>query len=165
MDTRRRYAAVLAGRYDEAGVEPPTLSDADIIQIVRQMIERTRRPPLANPIHHLVRDGLRPVDRPLAGAGHEATDGTTIWFRWTSDQRELGRRVKHGHAHALLFSDDHNEADAIILTAELALPTSEVGRYTTADEAARDAIHAPHWLLDLQIERRRNEVRQFYLVC
>lgn len=164
VDQRRRYAAVLAGRYDQAELEPPLLDDKRIIEIVRAMLARTGRPPLANPIHHLVRDGLRPIDRSLSGVGHEATDGTTVWYRWTSDVRELGRRVKHGHAHALLFTEDHNEADAILTTAELAVPTCVLSRYASAEDAVRDAHHSPIWLVQQQFERRRAEIERFFLV-
>ncbi len=164
MDQRRRYAAVLAGRYDEAELEPPLLDDDGIIAIVKAMLARTGRPPLANPIHHLVRDGLRPIDRSLPGVGHEATDGASVWYRWTADVRELGRRVKHGHAHALLFNEDHNEADAILATAELALPTCVLSRYASADAAAQDALHSPIWLLHQQFERRRTVIERYFLV-
>lgn len=165
MDTRRKYAAVLEGRYSDASLEPPLLDEEQIVGIVQSMLRRTKRPALANPLHHLVRDGRRPVDRPLDGAGHEATDGTTIWYRWTSDERELGRRIKHGHAHALLIGVDHNEADAILVTAELALPSQLLSLYATAEDAARDAIHAPSWLVEQQFWRRREEVERFFLVC
>lgn len=158
------YIAVLAGQYDRVKLPPPTLGDEDVVQTVRQMLERTERPPLANPVHHLVRDGLRPVDRPQQGTGHETTNGTTVWYRWTSDQRELGRRVKHGHAHALLFCQDHNETDAILVTAELALPTCVLHLYASAEDAALDAVHAPEWLLAAQMTRRRLEVERFFLV-
>jgi len=140
------------------------LSDEQIVTLVARMLERTRRPPLANPIHHLVRDGLRPVDRPLRGTGHETTDGTTIWYRWTSDERELGRRVKHGHSHALLLGEDHNETDAILVTAELVLPAAVARRYATAGEAMRDVRFAPSWLVELQFDRKRPVDEEFYLV-
>jgi hypothetical protein len=164
VDVRRKYAAVLAGRHNDVGLEPPMLDDIEIRGLVESLLERTKRPPLGNPIHHVVRDGLRPVDRHLQGTGHEATNGVTVWFRWTADARELGRRVKHGHAHALLLCQDHNETDAILVTAELALPSCLLKLYADADAAARDAIHAPGWLVAAQFERRRDEVERFFLV-
>lgn len=140
------------------------LEDRDVRRLVEELLERTERHPLADPVHHLVRDGLRPVDRHLAGTGHEATNGVTVWYRWTADARELGRRVKHGHAHAILLCRDHNEADAILVTAELALPSHLLKLYADAEAAARDAIHAPGWLIAAQFERRRDEVERFFLV-
>lgn len=130
------------------------------------MLRRASRPALASPIHHAVRDGFRLIDRELPGVGCEATDGDSIWFRWSSDSRELGRRVKHGHAHGLLARGrlDHNESDAVLLTAELALPRAVLPLIRSAKDAWEMVEWAPQWLVAAQYRRRQREIEANFLV-
>lgn len=144
----------------------PLLSDDELANESRCMFRRSARPVLASPIHHAIRNGFRLVDRVLPGVGCEATDGESIWFRWTADPRELGRRVTHGHAHALLVRSklEHNESDAVLLTAEMALPREVLAKIATVEDACDLVKWAPAWLVEAQYRRRRSEIEENFLL-
>lgn len=155
---RRRWERVFAQEFEAAGLEPPYTSPGDRQGIVRALRRRTGRPDFADPIHHLVRDHLVPVDRVPPGVGCECTDGVHVFYKWSPAARVLGQRVMHGHSHALLFGGrwDHNEADAILLTGELALSTAAALYYPTVDHAQEAQRWAEGWLLAAQFEHARD---------
>lgn len=148
---RRRWELVFEHRFDEAGLPPPHTSPGDRQGIVRALRSRTGRPEFADPIHHLVRDHLVPVDRVPPGVGCECTDGIHVFYKWSPLPRVLGQRVMHGHAHALCSGRwDHTEADAILLTGELALSSTAALYYPSAEHAFEAQRWAEGWLLAAQ---------------
>jgi len=151
---RTQLRMIFLGRWFDAGVEPPNTSPADRRGMARWMREKCARPTLfPDPLHFVVKLGLRPVERRITGFGCECTDGHTIVYPPFDDARERGVRLYHGLAHCILLRHGwiHSEADAWLLTGELALPTCEARRVRTIEEAFEEQQWATHWLLLFQI--------------
>jgi len=146
---------ILVGRYDEAGVEAPIIPAGDVVQLVRAAYDRAARPVACpDPIHVARRHDIDVIDRVPQGAGNECCD--CIRFRWDRSRRVRGGRVLHGLARCLCDRagfHDHTEADAVIVCAELALPTEYLRRCPTIDDALALSRHAERWLLRAQMHR------------
>lgn len=157
MRSNPRAELILVGRYEEAGVEAPVIPPGEVIQIARRAYERAARPvPCPDPIHVARRHGVDVIDRVPQGAGNECCDADCIRYRWDRSRRVRGVRVLHGLAHCLCEREgyrDHTEADAVILCAELALPTEYVRQCATLDDALTLARHVERWLLRAQLHR------------
>lgn len=150
---RRRWERVFAHDFDATGMAHPYTSPGDRQGIVRALRARTGRPEFADPLHHLVRDHLVPIDRVPPGVGCECTDGVHVFYKWSPVARVLGQRVMHGHAHAMLMGYwDHNESDAILLTGELALSTTAALYYPTPTHALEAQRWAEGWLIEAQFD-------------
>ena len=150
---------VLVGRYDEAGVGPPLFPAWDIVRIAAWVIDKAGRPVRSpDPVHLAVAHKVRVLDQVPLGAGNECCDGERIYYRWDRSRRIRGTRVFHGLAHCafgLAKWRGHTEADAVILTAELALPTEVARECRTLADAMRIQPHADPWLLRAQLRRAR----------
>lgn len=157
MRSNPKAELILVGRYDEAGVEAPIISPGDVIQIVRAAYNRAARPvECPDPIHVARKHEIDVIDRVTQGAGNECCDTDCIRFRWDRSRRVRGSRVMHGLAHCLCDRAgfrDHEEADAVIVCAELALPTEYLHRCPTLEDAMKLSRHAERWLLRAQMLR------------
>lgn len=157
MRSNPKAELILVGRYDEAGVEPPIIPAGDVVQIVRGAYDRAGRPVVCpDPIHVARKHKIDVIDRVPQGAGNECCDGDCIRFRWDRYRRVRGGRVMHGLAHCLCNLagfPDHEEADAVIVCAELALPTEYLHRVATIEDAMSLSRHAERWLLRAQMHR------------
>lgn len=147
------------GRYDEAGVEPPLYGAWDMVQLGRWIYDKAGRPVVCpDPVHVGVRHGVDVLDQVPLGAGGECCDGRRIWYRWDRSRRVRGTRVLHGLSHCafeLAGWPCHTEADAWLLTAELALPTDTARQCRSLKEAMEVQRHADAWLLRAQLRRVR----------
>lgn len=155
MRSNPKAELILVGRYDEAGVEAPIIPAGDVVQLVRAAYDRAARPVACpDPIHVARRHDIDVIDRVPQGAGNECCD--CIRFRWDRSRRVRGGRVLHGLARCLCDRagfHDHTEADAVIVCAELALPTEYLRRCPTIDDALALSRHAERWLLRAQMHR------------
>lgn len=154
-----RGELILAGRYDEAEVDPPRYPQRDVVNLARWLIDEGKRPVRCpDPVHIAVALGLDVLDRVPLGAGGECCDGARIWYRWHPSARVRGSRVLHGLGHcgfAVAGWTRHTEADAWHLNAELALQTEIADELRTLAEARRIQPHASDWLLRAQMRRAR----------
>jgi hypothetical protein len=93
--------------------------------------------------------GLRVGKSAHVPCGGEVTGFGVVVYQDTSDRQDRGLRVYHGIAHALLEREDwtHTEADAWLLTLELAIPPSALREHGI--EHVRRVAHAPAWAVDL----------------
>jgi hypothetical protein len=150
---RRRWALVFRGRYHDAGLEPPRLDVGDRIEVARRARARHDRPTGCDPLDLLVCDDVLVDDRAPAACGCEVCDGTWVRYRHHPDPRERGDRCWHGYAHTLLVREgwDSTEADAILLTGELALCTPLALLTPTTEHAVDLQPHATRELLELQM--------------
>ncbi|MDO9016648.1 MAG: hypothetical protein Q8S73_43120 [Deltaproteobacteria bacterium] len=154
-----RGELILAGRYDEAEVDPPRYRQRDIVNLARWLIDEAKRPVRCpDPVHIAVALGLDVIDRVPLGAGGECCDGSRIWYRWHPSARVRGTHVFHGLGHCGFTVAGwmrHTEADAWHLDAELALQTDIAEELRTLAEARRIQPHASDWLLRAQMRRAR----------
>lgn len=154
-----RAELILAGRYDEAEVDPPRFPQRDVVNLARWLVDEAKRPVLCpDPVHLAVAHRLDVLDRVPLGAGVECCDGSCIWYRWHPSRRTRGSRVFHGLAHCgfeVAGWRKHTESDAVHLCAELALQTEIAEEARTLREAARIQPHADLWLLRAQLRRAR----------
>lgn len=150
---------ILAGRYDEAEVDPPRFPHRDVVNLGRWLIDEAKRPVTCpDPIHLAVAHGLDVLDRVPLGAGVECCDGTCIWYRWHPSACTRGSRIFHGLAHCcfdLAGWSKHTEADAVHLAAELAFQTEFVREARTLRRAMAMQPHADEWLIRAQMRRAR----------
>lgn len=152
-----RGEMILAGKYAEAGVDPPRYPQRDIVNLARWLIDEAKRPVRCpDPIHIAVALDIDVIDRAPHGGGAECCDGGRIWYRWHPSARVRGSRVFHGLGHCgfeVAGWSKHTEADAWHLDAELALQTEIADELRTLAEARRIQPHASEWLLRAQMRR------------
>lgn len=151
---RDQIRMIFLGRWAEAGVEPPNTSPADRRGMARWMREKCNRPTMfPDPLHFVVRLGLRPVERRMPGFRCECTDGHTIVYPPFDDPREQGERVYHGLSHCILLRHGWiaTETDAWLLTGELGFPSSEARRITVLETAFEEQLWLPTWLIVFQL--------------
>lgn len=144
MATLERYVTgILRGEG-----EPAPMWDRDALEsLARRSLARAGRPPFADPRHLAVALGFELLPRSPPGLCGEGTARGLIAYAWSADPREVGLRVGHGLAHALLHHqfDGSNDADAWVLTAFLLLPRSAVQTYPS--DAVEARAHAPVWFV------------------
>lgn len=156
-ESRKVAEAVLAGFPERVGLEPQRYEDGDIVGLANWVREIGGRPRACPDPRHLARRMKIPViDRLPQGSSGECTDGSCIWYRWQACARDRGYQVAHGLGHCAFRAakwGDAEEADVIILAAELLLPEEVVLRVRTLRRAAAVSLHAPEWFLEAQITR------------
>ena len=154
-----RAELILAGRYDEAEVDPPRYPQRDVVILGQRIIDGAKRPVrFPDPIHIARKYSIDVLDRVPLGAGVECCDGTCIWYRWHPSARTRGSRIFHGLAHCcfdLAGWSKHTEADAVHLAAELAFQTEFVREARTLRRAMAKQPHADEWLIRAQMRRAR----------
>lgn len=157
MRSNPRAELILVGRYDEACVEAPIIAAGDVVTLVREALDRAARPVICpDPVHVARKHRIDVLDRMPQGGGNECCDGDCIHYRWDRYRRVRGTRVMHGLAHCLCVLagyHDHTEADAVIVCAELALPSEHLAVVRTLDQALALSRHAERWLLRAQLYR------------
>lgn len=152
--TRAQLRLIFLGRWWDAGVAPPNTSPAERREIAAWVRAKCARPTMfPDPLHFIVRLGFRPVEQKLPGMSCELTDGHTIYYPPTLDQRDRGRHAYHGLAHCVLLQHFlcANETDAVLLEGELVYPTPEARKVRTLEQAIEAQQHAPTWLILFQL--------------
>ena len=141
--TPRKLHHLIAGRWERAGVDPPIMYPYDRVHTARRAMERAGHTFWDDPRDLAIGLGMKVAPFNTRGCGVEIATRDTVLYRWSPDRRERGIRILHGTAHALLLREDweHTEADAWLLTLELAAPAHEC-RALGPEEVAREA-HAP----------------------
>lgn len=151
---RAQIRMAFLGRWFDAGIAPPNTSPAERRELAEWMRRHCARPTLyPDPLHFVVRLGLRPVEQRMPGSCCEYTDGHTIMYPPSLDQRETGGRIYHAIAHCLLvrYFLFATETDAVLLGGELALPTAEARKIRSLEESFVLQRWAPEWLLLFQL--------------
>lgn len=145
---------VLRGRWEDAGVFPPAYPFDDYCWMVRKLFRRAPRPRFGDPrviAHEL---GLVIVAMNVIGCYGEVFEGNTILYSPRGGEREWGLRIYHALAHWILenlYQSDYSEADAWLLTIELACCGPyllEVG----PEQLLAEQRYTPEWLVNLYLQ-------------
>jgi hypothetical protein len=142
--TLERYVTKILRGEDEC--RPLWARDA-LESLARRSLARAGRPAFADPRHLAIALDFELLPRAPPGLCGEGMARGLIAYAWSPDPREVGLRVGHGLAHALLQQqfDASNDADAWVLTAMLLLPRAAV-QTRPPDEVERCA-RAPLWFV------------------
>lgn len=145
MDTLERYVTtILCG--DGNGGRPLWGCEA-LESLAKRALAQASRPTFSDPRHLAVALGFELLPRAPSGLCGEATARGLIAYMWSADPREVGLRVAHGLAHALLGRqfEASNDADAWVLTAFLLVPRSAV--HTLPPSVVEQHARAPVWFV------------------
>lgn len=145
MQTLEQYAGAILRGGD--GAPRPLWSREALESLARRALATASRPLFADPRHIAIALGLELLPRAPPGLCGEGTARGIVAYAWSADHRDVGVRVGHGIAHALLHRqfDPSTDADAWALTAMLLVPRAAVQTHRV-DELVRLA-RAPEWIV------------------
>lgn len=139
----RKLALILAGQFEQAGVERPQLYVGDRVTIARRALANACFEFGDDPRVLAVRLGMTVAPGRPRGCGRESVGDGVLQYRADLDRRERGLVIGHGIAHELLARDrwNHSHGDVWMLTGDLLVPLPAARLYD-ASEIVRCA-HAP----------------------
>lgn len=154
MPLHRFLLYLLRGRWEDAGVDAPIYFLDDYPAMAWRIIRLAKRPRFGDPRVIALELGVEVLCWHVTDCYGEVYGQNTILYSCKGGPRAWGLRIYHGLAHWVLetlYHGEYSEADAWLLTVELAFPGSwllNVG----AEEATAQQPYAPEWLARLYNE-------------